>query len=227
MSGLTFGQLVESQMKSDPSPDVVKAGEYEIPFGKHKGMNLSMLMEQQHSYCMWLINQEESKNKHFNDTCNNIKLLIESVQAEILDADKADMQGGFLADGNMMPKPVMKVDGVELVEGEKAILHIDPAKPESNGVYEVDTTGMKNKLPVGFLMGKVSQIMKQVEEEDLLFYFNHEDEQFWIMLVKEWENGTDSFVVIETKDVQFCAQSIAKMITLKDLRKRKGVIQNA
>ena len=67
----------------DPSADVVNAAASEIASVKHKGMNLSMLLEQQHSYCIWLINQEQSKNKKFNDAFEYIKIPLAADQAEI------------------------------------------------------------------------------------------------------------------------------------------------
>lgn len=210
MTSMTFGQLVEKQQLLDPSHDVVKASEYEIPFGKHKGMTLSLLMEQQHSYCMWLINQEESKNKYFNETCNNIKLLIEQDEK----------------DANPLMK--MTVDGVELVEGEKAILHIDPANPEENGVYE--TMGNHADLANGLLMGKLSDLLAQVTLGDLSFEFGEADIDVWLKLVSEFEHHKiDAFVVIATKHSKDSNnQRIKKIIpNHKNLKALKGVIPNA
>ncbi len=211
MTSLTFGQLVAKQQMQDPSADAVKAGEYEIPFGKHKGMNLSMLMEQQHSYCMWLINQAESKNKHFNDTCNNIKILI--------------------YEDEKIANPLMTVDGVELVEGEPMVINIDPAKPgaDSSGVYEIDPVKNEGKIPDGLLMGKISDLLEQVTIGDLSFEFGEADIDVWFKLAKELDNGIDSFVIIQTKisdtsDNQRIKKVIPQVMTLKA---KKGVLANA
>jgi len=208
MTSLTFGQLVEQQQKlQDPSDDVVKAAEYVIDFGKHKGMNLSMLMEQQHSYCMWLLNQEESKNVKFNETVTNLKILIEQ--------DEKDAN----------PLMTMTVDGVELVEGEKAILHIDPANPEENGVYQIDPP---KKTLEGLMMGKISDLLDQVANHDLTFDFSETDIDIWFKLVKEKEENNDCFIVIETVGAKHPhAQRIKKVITLTNLNKAKWVLPNA
>ncbi len=219
MTSMTFGQLVEKQKLQDPSADLVKAGEYEIPFGKHKGTNLAMLMEQQSSYCLWLIKQEESKNKYFNETCNNIKI--------ILAADQAEIEGGVIdlgAENNWKKK----VDGVELVAGEKAVLHIDPANPEENGVYE--TMGNHKDIANGLLMGKLSDLLAQVSLGDLSFEFGEADIDVWLKLVSELDNhGIDAFVVIATKHSKDSNnQRIKKIIpNTKNLKALKGVLPHA
>lgn len=220
---MTFGQLVEKQQSATPSSDVVSAAAYEIPFGKHKGMTLMKLIEQQHSYCMWLINQEESKNKNFNETCENIKILLAIDQTEFIDDDGTTNMKPYVAKAfeQISKDKVLKVDGVELVAGESVVIAVDPAKEEPTPI------GIKTKLPDGLLMGKVSELLEKIDAEGLIFYFDHEDEMRWVTLVKEFQHGTDSFVGIQTKTGLGNPQSIKKMISLKELKKRQGVIQNA
>lgn len=212
MTSLTFGQLVEQQQLKNPSADVVKASEYVIQFGKHKGMNLAMLMEQQNGYCTWLLKQDESQNSKFNDAVHHLKILIldsqvgledvinppkpETIQAEV---DKIEMAMN-------VPSKLLKVDGVEIeigavVEGGKTILHIDPANPQENGIYKVDSQNSFDKLSDGLLMGKLSDLLEQVEEGGLSFEFSGTDIGIWVKLVKELKaSGMDTFVIIETKN---------------------------
>ena len=224
MSGLTFGQLVEHQQSATLSDDVVSAAAYEIPFGKHKGMTLMKLIEHEHSYCQWLLSQEESKNPNFNKTCENIKFL--------LDADKGVGQGGFLADGNMMPpqakpKEALKVDGVELVAGEPVVIAVDPAKEEPTPM--VVTTGNSEDIANGLLMGKLSDILAKVSEGEISFEFAEADIDRWLMMVAELDKGIDAFVIIETKHSKTSNnQRIKKIIPqVMMLKAKKGVIQNA
>lgn len=225
MTSLTFGQLVEKQQMQDPSSDVVKAAAYVIQFGKHKGTNLSMLMEQQLSYCMWLIKQEESKNTYFNETCKNIKIL--------LAADQSAIEGGVIDLGAEYPNK-LKVDGVELVAGEKAVLKIDPVKDDfakdsdTNGVYE--TMGNQADIANGLLMGKLSDLLAQVSLGDLSFEFGEADIDVWLKLVSELDNhGIDAFVVIATKHSKDSNnQRIKKIIpNTKNLKALKGVLPHA
>lgn len=250
MTAMTFGQLVEKQKLLDPSHDVVKAAEYVIQFGKHKGTNLSMLMEQQHSYCMWLINQEESKNKYFNETCHNIKILIDNqsaIEDGVIEQGVIDLgaengypnkkvEGNHPSSGNMMP-PLLKVDGVELVAGKKAVMdfdealhvHVDLAKDsDENGVYE--TMGNQADIANGLLMGKLSDLLAQVSVGDLSFEFGEADIDVWLKLVSELENhGIDAFVVITTKHSKDSNnQRIKKIIpNAKNLKALNGVLPNA
>jgi len=200
MTAMTFGQLVESQMK-EPSVELQEAAEYVIDFGKHSGMNLSMLMEMHYSYCMWVLNQEESKNAKFNTTVKHLKVLLAD--------EKGIAQKGNAASLLMNKKPAVMVDGVELVEGEKAVLFIDPANPEKNGVYEATTD---KKLGVGFISGLVSKLLEETETNDMTFDFNSTDTDIWFKLVKEMKEGNcDVFVMIETKDTEFHPQRIKRV----------------
>ena len=238
MTSMTFGQLVEKQKLQDPSADLVKAGEYEIPFGKHKGTNLAMLMEQQSSYCLWLIKQEESKNKYFNETCNNIKILMDNqsaIEGGVIESDVID-----LGAENGYPNK-LKVDGVELVAGKKAVLefdealhvHVDLAKDsDTNGVYEGNTGMMGNQADIanGLLMGKLSDLLAQVSLGNLSFEFGEADIDVWLKLVSELDNhGIDAFVVIATKHSKDANnQRIKKIIpNTKNLKALKGVLPHA
>jgi len=237
MSSMTFGKLVEAQQgKVQDSLELAVASDYEIPFGKHKGMTLSLLMEQQHSYCMWLINQEESKNKYFNETCKNIKIILAADQAEIeggvidLGAENnftKKVEGGYPSSGNMMPPP-LKVDGVPLVEGLGHV-HVDFAKDsDTNGVYE--TMGNQADIANGLLMGKLSDLLAQVSLGDLSFEFGEADIDVWLKLVSELDNhGIDAFVVIATKHSKDSNnQRIKKIIpNTKNLKALKGVLPHA
>jgi len=244
MSSMTFGKLVEAQQgKVQESLELAVASDYEIPFGKHKGMTLSLLMEQQHSYCMWLINQEESKNKYFNETCKNIKIILAADQAEIeggvidLGAENPNkkVEGGYPSSGNMMPpKPeiiqaeIDKIDGVPLVEGLGHV-HVDFAKDsDTNGIYE--TMGNQADIANGLLMGKLSDLLAQVSLGDLSFEFGEADIDVWLKLVSELENhGIDAFVVISTKHSKDSNnQRIKKIIpNTKNLKALKGVLPHA
>ena len=230
MTAMTFGQLVEKQKLLDPSHDVVKAAEYEIPFGKHKGTNLSMLMEQQHSYCMWLINQEESKNKYFNETCNNIKILMDNqsaIEGGVIESDVIDLG----AENNWKKK----VDGVELVAGEPIVINVDPAKGHNSGIVVEDLSenkpiGNSEDIANGLLMGKLSDLLAQVSLGDLSFEFGEADIDVWLKLVSELDNhGIDAFVVIATKHSKDSNnQRIKKIIpNTKNLKALKGVLPHA
>ena len=232
MTAMTFGQLVEKQKLLDPSHDVVKAAEYEIPFGKHKGTNLSMLMEQQHSYCMWLINQEESKNKYFNETCNNIKILMDNqsaIEGGVIESDVID-----LGAENGYPNK-LKVDGVELVAGEPIVINVDPAKGHNSGIVVEDLSenkpiGNSEDIANGLLMGKLSDLLAQVSLGDLSFEFGEADIDVWLKLVSELDNhGIDAFVVIATKHSKDSNnQRIKKIIpNTKNLKALKGVLPHA
>ena len=140
---MTFGELIKNQMQ-DPSNDVVKAAEYVIQFGKHKGMNLSMLLEEQHGYCLWLLKQDESQNLKFNDTVHHLKILIAASNEMSIDHGVIDLGA----------ENKLKVDGVGAGAGEKAILHIDPATEDPTKIKPV----------VGLLMGTVPDLMNQVDE---------------------------------------------------------------
>lgn len=211
---MTFGELVKSQMELEPSSDLVNAANYEIPFGKHKGMTLSLLMEQQHSYCMWLINQEESKNPNFNQTCENIKIL--------LAADQAEVEGGLM------------IDGVEVVAGEPVVIGVDPAKDHNTNIVVEDLsenkpTGNSYEIANGLLMGKLSDILAQVSEGEISFEFGEADIDSWLMMVKELDKGIDAFVIIETKHSKDSNnQRIKKIIPqVMTLKAKKGVLANA
>ncbi len=227
MSSMTFGKLVEAQQgKVQESLELAVASDYEIPFGKHKGMTLSLLMEQQHSYCMWLINQEESKNKYFNETCKNIKI--------ILAADQAEIEGGVIdlgAENNWKKK----VDGVELVAGEPIVINVDPAKGHNSGIVVEDLSenkpiGNSEDIANGLLMGKLSDLLAQVSLGDLSFEFGEADIDVWLKLVSELDNhGIDAFVVIATKHSKDSNnQRIKKIIpNTKNLKALKGVLPHA
>ncbi len=216
MPKLTFGELVKSQMQ-DPSNDVVKAGEYVIQFGKHKGMNLSMLMEEQDGYCLWLLKQDESQNPKFNDAVHHLKVLL--IAADHVDTDNTVFEGGVIdlgaenklkdyhADNLIIDKGVVKVDGVEVIDGDIMVLNIDSGK---------------TKPVVGLMMGTVTDLMHQVDQ-GLTFDFSHEDIDVWLGLVSQVELGVNHFVIIETqyKFDESHAQKIKMVVS--DLKKLKGV----
>ncbi len=230
MSKLTFGELVKNQMQN-PSDDVVKAAEYVIQFGKHKGMNLSMLMEEQHSYCMWLIKQDESQNSKFNDAVHHIKILfaedhiLYEEKVDGVDTDNTVFEGGVIdlgaenkqtvmkdyhADNLIIDKGVVKVDGVEVIDGDIMVLNIDHGK---------------TKPVVGLIMGTVTDLMHQVDQ-GLTFDFSHEDIDVWLGLVSKVELGENYFVIIETQykfeeSDESHAQKIKMVVS--DLKKLKGV----
>ena len=169
MTAVTFGQLVQNQVdskESQESLEIAAASNWEIPFGKHKGMTLSLLMEQQAGYCNWIVTQDPSKNEAFNLTANYLKLLMA--------ADQAEMDGGV-------------------------VVAIDPSSQDgdTHGIYVVKNPDYE--LPLGFISGLVSDLLKQVNENDLTFNFNSTDVNIWLKLVKELqENEVDVFLMIET-----------------------------
>lgn len=213
MSSMTFGQLVESQMDSQQSLELAIASDYKIAFGKHKGMTLSLLMEQQTGYCNWLLKQETSKNENFNLTVNYLKLLIAADQEMEAAADEA--MGGVV------------VNGVPLVEGEPVLLAVDPAK-KHEGIPEfinVDPA-KKDEIPNGLLMGTVTDLLEQVSQGDLSFEFGKEDIDTWFELVKDNEAGIENFVIIETMQSDMHnSQRIKKVIhSMNNLKEMKGVL---
>lgn len=227
MSSMTFGQLVDTQMKSQESLELAIASDFVIPFGKHKGMNLSMLMEEQNGYCQWLLKQEPSKNEKFNETVKYLKMLI---------MDKEETENPLMKiEGNIMPPPIVKIDGVEAIAGEKVVLKIDPENPEENGIYVSDLSenkpiGNSEDIANGLLMGKLSDILAQVSVGDLSFEFGEADIDVWFKLCSELDNhGIDAFVVIVTKHSKDSNnQRIKKIIpNTKNLKALKGVIPNA
>jgi uncharacterized protein (DUF3820 family) len=232
---MTFGQLVDTQMKSQESLELAIASDFVIPFGKHKGMNLSMLMEEQNGYCQWLLKQEPSKNEKFNETVKYLKMLI--IDKEETENPLMTFEGGVIDLGaeNKEVTKKLKVDGVELVAGEKAVLKIDPENPEENGIYVSDLSenkpiGNSEDIANGLLMGKLSDLLAQVSLGDLSFEFGEADIDVWFKLCSELDNhGIDAFVVIATKHSKDSNnQRIKKIIpNTKNLKVLKGVIPNA
>lgn len=253
MSSMTFGQLVKNQMKN-PSDDVVKAAEYVIQFGKHKGMNLAMLMEEQNGYCQWLLKQDQigSQNPKFNDAVHHLKILILDKQVGLeMDSDQTVFEGGVIdlgaenkqtvmkdyhADNLIIDKGVVKVDGHEVVDGDIMIMHIDPASHKGKaGSHKIESglpdfvedpphTKPLPIIPVGLLMGAVTDLMNQVDE-GMTFDFSSEDIALWLQLVSQVELGVNQFVIIETQSKFQGQQSHAQKIKMvvSDLKKLKGV----
>lgn len=223
MSSMTFGELVKSQMKN-PSDDVVKAAEYVIQFGKHKGMNLSMLMEEQNSYCQWLLKQDESQNPKFNETIKYLKILILDNQVGLEDSvidlgaennyqkpESMKVDGGKAVlhiDNLIIDKGVVKVEGAELADGEMMILNVGSPKI---------------KPVVGLLMGMVTDLMQRVDDDGLTFDFSSEDINVWLALVGQVELGVNQFVIIETTHKSNASHAQKIKMVVSDLKKLKGV----
>lgn len=221
MSSMTFGQLVESQQDSKQSLELAIAADYKITFGKHKGMNLSMLMEQQSSYCGWLLDQETSKNENFNLTVNYLKLL--NAKKNLDEATAAELDAVIAADQEMIDdmdkaEGGVMIDGVPAVEGEPVLISIDPATSEP--------TGNSEDLANGLLMGTVTDLLEQVNQGDLSFEFGETDIDTWFKLVKDNEAGIENFVIIETKHSKTSNnQRIKKVIhSMNNFKEMKGVL---